>query len=353
MDFEKEMSNLLGFTPAEDDTDTVDPVETEETTETEDQVDTVETEESTEDVDKVEETETTDSVDTQKKVLPDDQKKETAVDFDTSLSEKSGGKFKTYADIEAAITDAGENAYASDMVRKLNDYVKSGGRTEDFLRTQTVNYKEMGHLEAIKEEYALNNSDLTNEEINLLIEEDYGVGENATEREKSLARIKVKRDGEAAKRGLVEHQQKWAAAPEATKEQKTAASQQQVEAWKSELSEAVDKNAEIAFKVGEDEFKFVPSAEAKSAVKEKHDLAKFWDRYKTESGYDVNKFVRDQYILNNFEDIKQALVVFAKGQGTEEIVDDIKNVDLKAPDNKDKGGGGKSLLGQIGDNIFS
>lgn len=132
-----------------------------------------------------------------------------------------------------------------------------------------------------------------------------------------------------------------------------AATQQQTEAWKAELSEAVDKNEEISFKVGEDEFKFKPSNEAKSAIKEKHDLSKFFERYKTENGYDVNKFVKDQYILNNFEDIKQALVVFAKGQGTEAIVEDIKNVDLKAPDNKDKSTGGKSVLNQIGDNIFS
>jgi hypothetical protein len=288
------------------------------------------------------------------KIIPDqkDTKKDTGVDFETSLAEKSGGKFKTYADIEAAIADAGENAYASDMVRKLNDYVKGGGRTEDFLRTQTVNYKELNHVDAIRELKTLKNKSLSQEEIEFLITEDYGVGENATEREKKLANIRIKEDGEAARIELVAHQEKWAAAPEATADQKIAATKQETEAWKTELSEAVDKNAEITFKVGEEDFKFKPSDDAKVNVKEAHDLNKFWDRYKTDTGYDVNKFVREMYILNNIEEITKSIATFAKGQGLEDVVDDIKNVDLEGKDNKRSDGNKPSILKQIGDEIF-
>jgi hypothetical protein len=168
-----------------------------------------------------------------------------------------------------------------------------------------------------------------------------------------LAKIKIKKNGEAARKELIKYQEKWAAAPEATQEQKQAATAQEVETWRNELSEAVDKNEDISFKIGEKEFKFKPSDEAKGIVKESYDLSKFWERYKTDNRYDVNKFVKDMYILNNIEEISKSLVTFGEGKGTEKIVDDIKNVDLTGKDNKGGSGTKISINDQIGEAIFS
>lgn len=286
------------------------------------------------------------------KKLPTEEN-ETVVDFSSELSKRSGGKFKSYEDIEAAITDAGANAFANDMVAKLNDYVKGGGRAADFIKTQTVNFKEMSDLEAIKERSLLFDEGLTSEEVTLLMEEEFGVGENATDREKKLAQIKIKKAANAARDELVKYQEKWAVAPEATDEQRQRANAKTTEDWRQELSTTVDKSEEISFKIGEQDFKFKPSDDAKAAVKSNYDLTKFWDRYKTDAGYDVAKFVKDQYILNNIDDIISSIATFAKGTGTEEVIDEMKNPDLDGKDKKNQDGGKISVVDQVGNHLFS
>jgi hypothetical protein len=331
---------------------------------TEDQDETVEeTVEETEDtVDEQEEevvedtTEDTTGTDTEKsdgdkKILEDNEKADEQVDFESLLSEKSGGKFKSYADIEKALEEGPEPSYANEMVAKLDEYVKAGGQVSDFLKTQTTNFAEMSDLEAIREAEALLDGTLTRDEIEILIEEEYGFAEDATDRQKTLAKIKIKKAGEAAREKLKEYQSQWAV-PQATSEEQAAAARQQAEEWKNELGEAVDKNAELAFKVGDKEFKFTPSDAAKKAVKDGYDLSKFWDRYKTKDGYDTAKFVQDMYFLNNRDDIIKSIVTFAKGTGVEDVIDDIKNPGFKGDDKKGGDTKVKDVIDQIGENIF-
>ena len=288
-----------------------------------------------------------------KKVLLDseDDAEPATVDFDSQLSEKSGGRFKTFEDVEAALSETTEQSFANDTIAKLNEYVEAGGDINTFLKTQTADYSKISDLDAIREVEGMSDSTLSRDEIELLIEEEYGVSEDASDREKALARIKLKRAGEAARKQLTDHQKKWAV-PQASNEEKLAAAREQAEKWKVELAEAVKGNEEVSFKIGEGEFKFKPSDEVKKAVSDGHDLTKFWDRYSTEDGYDINKFVKDMYILNNYEDVVKAAVTYGKGLGTEDVVDGLKNPDYKGSDKKGKGGGTKSVADQIAENLF-
>jgi hypothetical protein len=317
-----------------------------------------------EDVDEEDKPEDKDVDEEDKQDLDDDKKEKKKVlldsddddapndDFDELVSKKTGGKYKSYADIEAALETASENAFANEMVAKLNEYVKDGGNAEDFLKTQTTDFGKMSDIQVIMEREAMLDGTLTRDEIQLLIEDQFAVSEDATDREKTLARIKIKKAAKAAREELGEYQKKWAV-PKTDRKTQEKLARQEAEKWKSELGEAVDKNAEVAFKVGKEEFKFSPSDDAKEAVKSAHDLSKFFQRYATkDGGYDVNKFVRDQYILNNIEDIISSAVVFAKGQGIEEFVDEMKNVDLDGKDKKKNSDGKKSILDQVGEHMF-
>jgi len=296
----------------------------------------------------------TDDQKDKKKVLPNDDKADdtAGVEFETLLSEKSGGKFKSYTDVEKALEEAPENAFANEMVKKLNEYVKSGGEATDFLRTQTVDFSKMNDLDAIREVESMSDGGLTREEIEILLEEEYGYSEDATDREKTLAKIKIKRAGENARKQLLEYQQRWAV-PKVDKAEIEAANREESEKWQQELSTAVDSNPEMVFQLGDEEFKYTPSDDMKKTVKDAYDLTKFWTRYAKEGGgYDVNKFVQDMHFLNNRDDIIKSVFTFAKGKGTEEIVDDLKNPGFKGADVKDKDGKIKPLEEQVGDVLF-
>jgi hypothetical protein len=275
------------------------------------------------------------------------------VSFESLLEKKSGGKFKSFSDIERALEEAPEQAFANEMVAKLNEYVKNGGSANDFLKTQTVNFGEMNDLDALREHAALFDSTLSREEIDLLIEDEYGLRPDASDTEKRLAAIKMKKAGQVARRELQDYQKKWAV-PQSTSEEVQQAARAAAEKWQQELSGVVDLQQELAIKIGEEDFKFVPSSEAKEAVKKGHDLNKFWDRYKdgSERGYDLNKFVKDMFILNNFDDIIKSVAVFAKGQGADGLVDSMKNANFKPADHKDGKGGTKSIEDQIGQQMF-
>jgi len=252
-------------------------------------------------------------------------------EFDKLLAERSKGRFKNLSDIDNALEAAPKNAFVNEQIAKANEYIQQGGTFQDFARTQTIDYVKMPDLDIIKEGYALSDPNLSADEVQLLAEEEYGVSENASEREKSLAQIRLKRDATKSRQALVEHQSKWAV-PQASDEDIAAARTAEGEQWVADLSQAVDGIDKVDFVLNEkDTFPFEVSAEAKTAIKEQYaDVRKFFLRYRKEDGSsDTQAFVKDMLILNNFEHILRSAASFNKGQGIEQVVDQIKNPDFK------------------------
>ena len=338
----KAITESLGFQPADDEEEVETGITEDIQEETSEETIEETTEETTEETPKTKET---------NKVLPNTDTQETESNFDSLLSEKSKGKFKSYSDIEKALEEAPQDAFANETVAKLNEYVKSGGDVNDFLRTQTADYSKLTDVEAIREQMALSDKTLTRDEIDLLIESEYGYSEDASDRDKKLAGIKMKRAATKAREELLSYQKQWAV-PQVSSEEVQAQRAIETQNWRNELNGAVDENSELEFQIDDKTFKFVPTAEAKQAVKDGYDLSKFFDRYKTKDGYDIKKFVKEMYILNNQNDILKSLITFAKGEGTAEIVDEIKNPGFKAVDNKSNDSKTKSIAEQIGEQIF-
>jgi len=257
-----------------------------------------------------------------------------ADDFGTLLSEKTGGRFKSIDEIDAALKEVPESAYANEQIAKLNQYVSEGGKFEDFVSTQTVDYSKMSDADVLAASMQTFNDDgLSKDDIQFLLTQKYGVTEDASADAKRLAQISLKQDATQARKALLEHQQKWSV-PQNPDQGTNATQQAGLEKWKGDLSKGVDSTAKVEIKITDDiSFDFNLDDTAKASIKEKYaDPRRFFDRYKNADGTDnVAAFIRDMAILENFDSIGPALAAYGKSEGKDGVLKDLKNPKFVAP----------------------
>jgi len=251
-------------------------------------------------------------------------------DFDKLIADKSKGKFKSFDDIEKALQTLPADSFANDEVAKINEYVKGGGNLDDFIRTQRTDYSKKPDVDVLRDAERIADPTLSEDDITLLLEDKYGVTGNATDKEKRLKEIQLKRDAAIARQQLIDHQKQWAVP---TKQGKTAEeASADAQKWVSSLSTTAEKVEKIEIKLNDvDTFEYSVPKETRSKVsKENENLATFFKRYLNEDGSEnVAKFVKDMVILSNFEDIVKTAAGFNKAKGREEIVKGIKQTDFK------------------------
>jgi hypothetical protein len=270
-------------------------------------------------------------------------------DFGTLLSKETGGRFKSVDEIDTALAAAPEAAFANDQIAKLNDFVRQGGKLDDYFRTQVADYSAMSHQDAIAQSMQMfDNKGLDADEIKFLMTEKYGITKDSTEAQKRMAEINLKIDGETARQKLIENQDKWKT-PVVSDQDSLAAEAVQLEKWQGTLSTSVDAAEKVVVKITDEvSFDFALDDVARTSIKEKFaDPRKFFDRYKNADGTDnTEKFVREMAILENFDKIGPSLAAFAKSEGKDGILKDLNNPDFKAKGQGTPAGGSLSLAEQ-------
>lgn len=293
-------------------------------------------------------------------------------DFDTMLSERFEGKYKSIEELKDALEakpeTKEEQKYEDERLNTLLEFMNKGGRMEDFLSTQLTNYDEMSDIDLIKAEMKALDSDLTDEDINLLFSDRYKLDEEEFEEDQiKLSKLKLRRDAKEAKRKLVEEQKKYLV-PEQKEEVKQEApkeepkvedemlSKQELEKrnqqWIQTVNEATSKSEPIKFNLNDNgqSFDYTVNEESMSKVKvDMSDLSKFWNRYIKEDGTnDIEKLKKDFIILNNYENILKAAYSQFRSDGREDVLKDIKNPSFD-PSSKSTAENKKSLYSQIYD----
>ena len=281
------------------------------------------------------------------KTLPDTSSSESGADqgkdFESLLAERSGGRFKSIADIDKALEDAPASAFANEQIAKLNDYVKAGGRLEDYVRTQTVDYSKMTPEQLVFEKMKLDDPELTADEISLLLEEDYGVSKDASEREKKIAAAKLKKASREALLALQEHKAKWATPEQAD----TADAAKAQELWEKQLESAVKAVDNIPIKLNQtDEFAFKIEEDVKQKMRQDfRDVRNFFKKYIKEDGTeDTQQFVKDMIKLQYFDTIVRAAAAANKNKGKKEVIDDLKNPDFTGTNKGGSDDGGAKTI---------
>ncbi len=318
------------------DTETTANTEAEETTTSETET-TSEEEQSTETSSET----TTDTETTTKNPPPD---------FDALLSEKSGGKFKTYQEIQDHFTRLSDNQKTeqdeldNDLIAKFNQF--RTGRSGDskataklFLETQLMEVDSLDAKDVIRAKMKLDNPNRSVEDINFLLENKYKLDEEEYEaNEIRLSKLQMEDDATNARKELKEMQSKVALkegkASISTKEQ-----QEQIktanEKWQKDVATAMtgfdkmelplnDKGEEFNFGVdNQDEIKGIIS-----------NLPDFWNRYvsKDEQGNvveHIDKLRSDVSLITNREQIFKALYEHGISKGREELIKERKNPSSK------------------------
>jgi len=253
-------------------------------------------------------------------------------DFETTLAERSNGRFNSFADIEKALEEAPAGAFANEQIAKLNDYVKQGGSLNDFIKTQTVDYSTMSPDQLVKEHIMMTEG-LTSDEADLMIEDSFGVQAGSTDRDKKLAEIKLKRESNKALAFLRENQQKWSVPQGADKQ---ATDKAISEKWQADLGSAVKgvENIEISLNQT-DKFSYKVEPDVLKKIQETMKRPEaFFKRYINADGTEnVKKFVEDMVKLEQFDTIVRSASANNKASGKQEVIDEIKNPNFKG-DNK-------------------
>ena len=348
----KEIAEALGYqlveesAPVEETVKTEEAVKVEESTKQEGAPVSEKKEESTEQLDI-----TTDSSEVTQEV------KTESPSFEDLLLEKSGGKFKSYEDLEKTLTEKPQETksvdFANEQLEVLNRYVNNGGKLEDFLKTQ-VDYSSMSEMDVVKAEMKLNDPDLSESDMDFLINKEYQLDtEEYDEDDVRLSKIKLRKDARKAKTTLKEWQDNYAipenkesAEPQQEREQTNQPSQENLAKekvrWEKAVNDSASKMEKIDFEINEkgDKFSFALSDnDRQDMVKNTSDLSKFWSRFMNGDGTEnVEKLNKTMFMVDNFDKIIRAAASQFKSEGKDAILEDIKNPNYSADSNVETSG---------------
>jgi len=258
--------------------------------------------------------------------------------FEELMSEKTQGKFKNWEEVEAVLTKP-EKKYHK-QAELLNELLESGVTPDnEWFVIQNTDYDKIQDSEVLlKSKIKLDNPNLTPEELEYEYQQRYKIGEWEEDDDTPLSKaMKAKRERETAeaKEALKANKEKLSLTPKTDEklvEQRRIESQKAKEKWEKAVDE-VAKNDKISLKIGDMELDYVVPKENIKAASDTlkgvySDISVFFDRFKTENGYDLNKIANLMYRADNLEKIVEIAVSQAKAKGSEEIVKEIKNTDF-------------------------
>jgi hypothetical protein len=238
--------------------------------------------------------------------------------FQRLLQERIG---LTAEQIEALKTPP-KPTFKSEMAAKLEEWVEKGLSESKFFEVQAKDFTTMSDLDKIRFKMSLDNPDLTQSEIDILLEDTYPLDEEIyDERAIERAKIRLKVDARKIAPELEAWKAKESTPPERVDD--AATQQAQIEAWHKQVSEAVRAFDQITLE-DENGDKFTLKIADKAAVEArmKDPLAPY---VKPDGSTDVEALRRDMAILVNFKKISAGWKGQGKSMGVQEVEKVLKN----------------------------
>lgn len=280
--------------------------------------------------------------------------------FDDLLAEKSGGKYKSWEEIEQLSQPKAE--FANDMVGKLNEFAKKFDdpnlALDLFLKTQLTDFNELASEEAVKMKIRMDNPELSEKEIDFEFKSTYKLDENEYDEETvELAKLKLDREAKKAKSELTKLQQEIAANGDKDPAQLEAAKKQHEEnknKWVADSEQAVKSLDKLSLKISDNEkfdweFTDKDKTEALDITKSLFDSsANFFKLFQDDKGnYDQAKIASAYLKLKKFDDIVNAAVERATQAAVDKNHREQKNTDFRPANN----GGGQNTAQSIEEQV--
>ena len=231
------------------------------------------------------------------------------------------------------------------------EFVRDTGRSpEDWFRYQMLNPSEMDDLNLIKLQMSAEHPELSQEDISVLIENKYKIGEDfLDEKEQRMAQLQLKIDANKARQEVENLRSGYLARTETGEYQEYEPESFVDEQWLQEMSSEIDSLEGIDFELnGEKTFTFGLNDSYKNSLKSKNaQLDSFFDQYVDGNGqWNHELFGMHRTVVDNIDEIVKAVYSQGLSDGQRKVVQNVANVQTGAP-NAGPGGQSDTLLAQI------
>ena len=258
------------------------------------------------------------------------------------LSERLGREVSSLDEIQGTQDTSVE---IDERVAAINEFVRQTGRDpQDWFTYQAMNPSEMDDVSAVKAQLRTQYGDLSDSDLNLLIENKYKLDADLyEENEIRLSQIQLKMDADKARQEIETLRSQY----QAPVKQEQPVQQEEPEGivndeWLNYMSAEVDALDGIEFQVAKDKsFTFGIEDNYKSQLKSKNEnIEDFFSEYVNNKGqWDFEKWNMHQAVLDNIETIVKTAYQQGLGEGQRGLVDKAANVQYQPNQVADTGQG--------------
>ena len=262
------------------------------------------------------------------------------------LSETLGMDLNSIDDLKSSM--ATQQAEIDERVKVIADFVEKTGRSpEEWFQYQAINPSEMDDLTAVKMSMTSEYSDLSPEEIDMLVGSKYNLDEDLyTEDEIKLSKLQLKIDANKSRQSIEQLRSNY----ELPATQQTEAVQSPIdEQWIEAMTNETNALEALSFDLPSGEFNFGITDDYRGQLIDKNsNLETFFDQYVDQNGqWDYDTFNSHRALVDNIDAIAKSIYQQGLSDGQRKIVDQAANVSTQSPNVATGNNSGNNLEQQI------
>ena len=225
-----------------------------------------------------------------------------------------------------------QEAEIDERIKVIADFVENTGRSpEDWFKYQSINPSEMDDMTAVKMSMINEYSDLSGEEIDMLVGSKYRLDEDMyTDDEIKLSKLQLKIDANKSRTQIEELRSSYTLPVD---NNDSTAKSPIDEQWLSSMTQETEALEALSFDLPGGEFNFGITDDYKGQLINKNsNLESFFDQYVSNEGqWDYDKFNTHQALVDNIDAIAKSLYQQGLSDGQRKIVEQAANVSTQSP----------------------
>jgi hypothetical protein len=250
------------------------------------------------------------------------------------ISEKTGKQASSFEDLfKVERVEVEKESFVSDEIKAINDFVKTTGKSvNDFYELQKITSTTMTDEEKVKLKMRYDNPQLSEREVEILFKRQFKkfeLSDNMDDSEKeaameenSFADILLKKEARTASEFINTLAEKIKT-PASAKEEPYDSNKYK-ELWQeasqevSALSFGLTKDKDFTWNVDAEERKFFETPVTPDAFVKEY--------INTDGSWNMAKWAKDVYMLKSMPKIIRSAAALRSGEGVEELIDTVKQV---------------------------
>jgi hypothetical protein len=253
------------------------------------------------------------------------------------LSDKLRTEFSSFDDVVALTQQP--TVEDSEIAALLKFKQDTGLGLKEYTAYQSLDTSDMDDLTAIRTKFMFEYPELSAEEREVLISDQYRVDEDEySESEVKIGRARLKADAIKAKRDIEKTREAYLAMPKKSQQESKQAEEKSGfdKEWFAEMEKSVSKMDSLEFELNQNEsFVFKVKPETQKAIKDKNlAIDSYFETYVNKDGsWNHNKFNAHRAVLENLNDIVKTAYQQGMASGQKKVVEAASNVRAAAPSN--------------------